>query len=231
MTLTHPRRFTSHDSVIDLVKEDFNILPILSRFSIPLGVGNKTIAEICGESGIDTDVFLLIINYLISGRIEPGYLSGSHAVGIVDFLHNSHDYFLSYKLPHIRTNLLSALDEHHSDINPAIVQFFDDYVDLVRQHFRYEEDTVFPYIRGLAKGEKSAYRIDTFRRHHDDEIGRKLAELKNIILRFYTTSMPNRMYDVLVDIFNCEEDLESHNDIENNILIPMISGLEKTMKR
>ncbi len=229
--MRYSRHFTPHDSVIDLVKEDFNILPILSRFSIPLGVGNKTVAEVCEEAGIETHVFLLIINYLISGKIEPEYLSGSNAVGIVDFLHNSHDYFLSYKFPHIRNNLLSALDGNHSDINPAIVQFFDDYVELVRQHFHYEEDTVFPYIRALVQGEKSNYRIDTFRRHHDDEIGRKLSELKNIILRFYTTSMPNRMYDVLVDIFNCEEDLGSHNDIENSILIPMISGLEKTLRK
>ncbi|MDE5786581.1 MAG: hypothetical protein K2H98_08630, partial [Duncaniella sp.] len=36
-----------------------------------------------------------------------------------------------------------------------------------------------------------------------------------------------RMYDALVDIFNCEDDLESHADIENHILIPMIASMEK----
>ena len=35
------------------------------------------------------------------------------------------------------------------------------------------------------------------------------------------------MYDVLVDIFTCEEDLNSHTDIENHILIPMISAIEQ----
>ncbi len=74
-------------------------------------------------------------------------------------------------------------------------------------------------------GEKSNYSIHTFQRNHD-EVGEKLSELKNIILRFYTTSMPNRMYDVLVDIYNAEEDLDTHKDIENHILIPLVTMIE-----
>jgi hypothetical protein len=31
---------------------------------------------------------------------------------------------------------------------------------------------------------------------------------------------------VLVDIYNAEEDLETHNRIENDILVPIISNVE-----
>ena len=51
--------------------------------------------------------------------------------------------------------------------------------------------------------------------------------MKNIILRYYDTSRPYRMYDVLVDICNVEEDLECHNIIENNILVPLVHEAEK----
>lgn len=211
--------------MVDLIKEDFNILPILSRFSLPLGFGNKTIAEVCSDAGIDPELFLLIVNFIMTGQIISPGSSARTAAGIVDFLHNSHEYFLTYKFPHIRTNLLNALDCHHSDINPAIVGFFDEYVEQVKIHFAYEEHTLFPYIRQLLHGERADYNIDIFRRHHD-EIGEKLSDLKNIILRYYSTSRPNLMYDALVDIFNCEEDLDIHNDIENFILVPMISTIE-----
>lgn len=223
------KHFTPADSVMDLVMENYNILPVLSRFSLPLGFGYKTIGELCGEAGIDCDAFLLIVNFLMTGEIEslPDDMS---PMLIVDFLRNSHDYFLSYKFPHIRANLMEALDDHHSDINPIIVDFYDEFIGQVKEHFAYEETTVFPYIEALCRGDVTDYRIDIFRRHHD-EIGRRLTELKNIILRYYTTSMPNRMYDVLVDIFNCEEDLDSHADIENNILIPMIAGIEQSIPR
>lgn len=222
------RCFSAHDKLIELVEEDFNILPILSRFSIPLGVGNRTIEEVCRESNIDTDIFLMIANYILSGVIPSDKPSTKAAVCIVDFLHNSHDYFLGYKFPHIRTNLTKSLDPSHSDINPAIIKFFDDYVMQVKNHFDYEENFVWPYIRSLGSKNGPGYKIDIFRKHHD-EIGEKLNDLKNIILRYYTTTMPDKMYDALVDIYNCEEDLNTHHAIENNILIPMVASLEKNI--
>lgn len=216
--------FSAADSVIDLINEDFNILPVLSRFSIPLGFGSKTIGEVCDDAGINKDVFLLVVNFILSGRISG--INTDYVAGLVDFLQNSHDYFLRFKFPHIKSNLLNALDKHHSDINPAITHFFDDYITQVRDHFEYEEKIVFPYVRGLAAGKfNDSYSIERFRRHHE-KISTKLSELKNIILRYYTTSVPNLMYDVLVDLYNCQEDLENHNDIENSILIPTTAALE-----
>lgn len=220
------RRFSPDDSVVDLIDEDYNLLPVLSRFSIPLGVGTKTIAEVCGEAGIDTGLFLLVVNYVLSGTIDHEASRRVSPAGIVDFLHKSHEYYLGYKIPHIKANLLAALDENHSDINPIIVSFFDNFVKQVSSHFDYEETTVFPYIMALVEGRHTDYSIDIFRHHHDD-VAESLNELKNLILRYYTTSTPSLMYDVLVDIFNCQEDLESHSDIENIVLVPLIDGIEK----
>ena len=218
------KQFAAKDSVVDLIDYDYNVLTVLSRFS--LRFGNKTIEELCEESGINTDSFLLIINFLLSGEIDAEALHRISPVDVVYFLHNSHDYYLSYKLPHIRANLCNALDDTHSDINPIIVKFFDDYTDLVRKHFSYEETVVFPYVKDMCEGRQSDYSIDVFRRSHDDEVAEKLADLKNIILRYYSTSMPFRMYDALADIYNCEEDLNSHAHIENNILIPLMTRME-----
>lgn len=224
------RAVVRQDTMVSLVNEDFNILPILSRFSIPLGFGSKTIDEVCDDAGIDTSTFLLIVNYILSGQLPEFDNTLDSAIGIVDFLHNSHDYFMGYKFPHIRSNLIAALDDSHSDINPAIINFFDEYVAHAEKHFEYEEKYVWPYIRSLKTGESSpSYNIGIFLKNHE-ETGEKLSDLKNIILRYYTTAMPNKMYDVLVDIFNCEEDLNSHRDIENHILIPMISGIEHENK-
>lgn len=223
------RQFSATDTVVDLIESNYNIVPLLSRFSIPLGFGDKSIAEVCGEAGIDPDIFLFIVNFTLTGHLSLP--DESYAPGIVDFLLNSHSYILTYKLPHIRANLLAALDAHHSDINPAIVQFFDDYVEHVRKHFAYEERNVFPYVRDLAAGRSitTTYTIERFRIHHD-RIAEKLSELKNIILRYYTTSVPNLMYDVLVDLFTAEKDLKNHNDIENFILIPLTQRMEHRNK-
>lgn len=151
---------------------------------------------------------------------------------MASFLHNSHDYYLQYKYPHIRANLLTALDPAHADINPIIVKYFDDYIHEVEAHFRYEEQKVFPYVESLSVGNYSGtYNIGMFTRRHDHEVEGKLAELKNIILRYYSTSVPYRMYDVLVDLYNCEDDLKQHAQVEDNILVPLISELESRLRK
>ena len=113
------RTFTEHDSVVDLINEDYDILPVLSRFSLPLGFGSKTIGELCRESGINVNVFLLVVNFLLSGKIEAAMLDSVSVLEIARFLHNSHSYYLQYKFPHIRANMLSALDPAHDDIIPS----------------------------------------------------------------------------------------------------------------
>ncbi len=220
------RTFIPDDSIVDLIAENYNILPVLSRFAIPLGFQSRTIGQVCKQSDIDANLFLTVVNFILTGSIDYKMAGRVSPLSLVDFLKRSHDYFIDYKFPHIRTGLVGALDrERHSDINPSIMEFYDNFVEQVRQHFDYEEHTVFPYIRALMDGERSEYSIATFRRQHE-EVGERLNELKNLILRFYSTDVPNRMYDALVDIYNCEEDLNVHADIENHILIPLISRLE-----
>lgn len=221
------RKFTAADSIVELIEYDYTLLPFLSRFSLPLGFGNKTIASVCKEAGLDVNVFLLIINFIVSGQPDNDALSTLNPLAIVDFLKNSHDYFISYKFPHIRQNLTNALDQSHDDINPAIIGFYDDFVDKATKHFRYEERNLFPYVKALMDGHPSRYNIKIFCRQHD-EVADSLSELKNIILKFYTTSVPNKMYDVLVDIYNCQEDMDSHSDIENYILVPKVEAIEQS---
>ena len=227
MTMKIKRRFSGRDTLFDLVSIDYNILPLLSRFNIPLGFGSKSIEAVCREASIDLNLFLLVVNFTLTGQLDGSAADRISPLKIVDFLHNSHSYFLNYKIPHIRANLTAALDAGHSDINPMILAFFNDFVKRLDEHFGYEEETVFPYIRSLAEGRKATdYSIECFRRHHE-EVTESLSELKNLILRYYTTSIPNQMYDVLVDICNAEEDLDSHSAIENSILIPLVDHIEK----
>ncbi len=224
--MMQPRQLRYDDVIIDIINDDYTILPLLSRFSIPLGVGNETLDDVCRRNAIDVKALLLVLNYIRTGIIDSSYINVVSPLEVVRFLKNSHDYFINYKFGHIRKNLIGALDLESNSTNGLILKFFDTFVKKVEEHFQYEERKVFPYVEALVNGMKSAYTIEIFERHHE-EVGGALAELKNIILRYYRTTVPNLMYDVLVDIYNCEEDLATHSDIENNLLIPMVYDLEK----
>ncbi len=228
--MMQPRQLRYNDVIIDIINDDYTILPLLSRFSIPLGLGNETLNDVCRRNDIDVKALLLVLNYIRTGIIDSSYISVISPLEVVRFLKNSHDYFINYKFGHIRKNLIAALDLETNPTNNLILKFFDSFVKKVEDHFRYEENTVFPYVESLVDGKKSAYTIEIFERHHEEVVD-ALAELKNIILRYYRTTAPNLMYDVLVDIYNCEEDLASHSDIENNLLIPMVYDLERKSKK
>ena len=104
---------------------------------------------------------------------------------LITYLHNAHDYFLNFRLPHIRRKLTEAITGCPGDIAFAITKFFDDYVYEVHKHMSYEEKIVFPYVRNLQDGVKdSKYNISIFRKRHD-QIEMKIVELKNILLKYY----------------------------------------------
>lgn len=182
----------------------------------------------CRDNGVDVDTFLSITNCLLDeDHAEAGNATFS-IEAMMQYLHNSHDYFLQFKLPAIRRRLLDAIDCGQKDVSFAILCFFDEYAAEVQKHMLYEEQTVYPYVTALLRKEPlpKGYSIDIFSRQHD-QVEAKLGELKNILIKYYPAESSNELNSVLFDIFTCEEDLASHNYIENTLFVPAVKKLEE----
>ena len=219
--------YAGDDRMCDLVCDRYAVLQVMSRFGIALGFGDKTIAEVCAESRVDAATFLAVVNMLMNFG-NGAELAGEVSVrSLTDYLHNSHGYFLDFRLPAIRRKLIEAVDCALSDVSFAIMRFFDEYAEEVHKHMSYEEKTVFPYVRNLLEGKKDPkYNITIFRKRHD-QIEMKITELKNLILKYYPGPDSNLLNSVLFDIFATEQDLASHNRVEDYIFVPAILSLEK----
>lgn len=217
--------YTGDDRMCDMVCAHFSVLHVMSRFGIALGFGDKTIAEVCAENKVDATTFLAVVNLLVGRNDKTEAADGVSVRSLTDFLHNSHGYFLDFRLPAIRRKLIEAIDCSLSDVSFAILRYFDEYVAEVDRHMAYEEQTVFPYVEALLAGRKSAdYSIEIFRRHHD-QVEARLRELKNIIIKYYPAGGTNELNDVLFDIFTCERELATHNAVEDVIYIPAVERL------
>ena len=218
--------YTGDDRMCDLVSDRFAVLQVMSRFGIALGFGDKTIAEVCEEHRVDTATFLAVVNMLLGGSYHSAHSVPELSVrALTDYLHNSHGYFLEFRLPAIRRKLIEAIDYAHNDVSFAIMRFFDEYVAEVQRHMDYEEQTVFPYVEGLLEGRVSdSYSIDDFRRRHD-QADATLRELKTIIIKYYPSGSTNELNGVLFDIFTCERELASHNAVEDDLFIPAVERL------
>ena len=101
--------YTGDDRMCDLVSDRFAVLQVMSRFGIALGFGDKTIAEVCEEHRVDTATFLAVVNMLLGGSYHSAHSVPELSVrALTDYLHNSHGYFLEFRLPAIRRKRMMA---------------------------------------------------------------------------------------------------------------------------
>lgn len=233
LTMFSSKMYKPSDKTSDLICENYVMLQVLSRFGLSLGFGDKTIQEVCESHRVDCKTFLIVVNFLLedNDRMQD-HLKELSISALMNYLKQAHHYFLDFQLPAIRRKLIEALcSSPEQEVVFLIVQFYDAYVGEVRKHMEYENQKVFTYVEQLLQGKKpESYNIGVFARHHD-QINAKLTELKNIIIKYYPANGDNQLLNAtLFDIFSCEEDLASHNRVEDYLFVPAIMELEKEVK-
>ncbi len=220
------------DLMSDLICDNYLTLLVMSRFGIDLGFGEDTIEQVCQKSGVDLMTFLAVVNLMVASdkssvKIDYSQISLS---AMVQYLHNSHSYFLEYRLPSIRSKLVEALDGRDDGVSVVIVNYYDEYTAEVNKHMMYEENTLFPYIRSIiGELESRQYSVDVYSKHHS-KIESKLSELKGIIIKYYPTKTSHELTSVLYDIYSSERDLATHTDLEDLLLVPAIEAYEEDKK-
>ena len=143
------------DNLSALITAQPQLLLTLSHFGIPMGFGDKTIAQVCAEHDVDPQFFLLICEVYSNDNYFPSAatLRATPMEGLVPYLLRSHDYYLNRRLPHIGHHLEKIANMLPTRAGNAIKQFFNAYIEEVREHFAHEEKTVYPHISNLLAGE------------------------------------------------------------------------------
>lgn len=219
--------YEASDKMISLIRDNYNLLQSLGSFGISLGFGDKTVKQVCDDQNVDANTFLAVVNFTINGYREMDDVSRLSVPTLLQYLKASHDYFLGFQLPFIRKELVDALDEN-DNLARLILKLYDEYSRSVTLHMKYEEKTVFPYVESLLAGKPMAnYAIDMYSKHHGQESS-KLRELKSIIIKYFPGDClrNNQLSATLYDIYNNEEWLALHAEVEDNIFIPAIKYLE-----
>ena len=227
--------YKTTDKMNTVITRDYTLLQVMSRFGLSLGFGDKTVSEVCEQSGVDAQTFLDVVNFLADGHLPDtaDLYSGRRIPALMAYLKNAHSYFLDFKLPTIRRKLIESIDcSVNNEIAFLILKFFDAYIEEVRNHMNYENEFVFPYVEALQDNRAHQnFSMQVFASHHEN-IDEKLKELKKIIITYYPTRADNNaFYSVLFDIFTAEKDLEQHNAIENKLFIPAVLQFEKEVAK
>lgn len=208
------------DKMSELLSRDRRAMQIVSRFGIPLGVGEKTIDAVCKEHGIHTPTFLAIVNNANTDLHSPK-TEDIDLPTLQMYLKNAHTYFLEFLLPRLRRQLIEAINptDQSDQVAMLILRYFDEYVQEIRIHIQHEDE-----------GQLEKHASD------DQHIAQKLQELVSLIIKYYpaNSSYPfanELLTTVLLGIYQTEEELQTHCAIEDEILRPAMKRKGRAKSR
>lgn len=215
-----------------LIESNYNLLPIINRLGVRLGLKDRTIGEVCNSIRINATFFLAIVNTYNNRNYFPQQeLLSFSPLQIVDYLRKTHHYYISYELPKIEGLLNQMLTGSENDCPSLklIHEFFIKYRQELVSHIADEEDRVFPYIVNLVeKGihEPKGYSILNFEKEHTN-VDEKLSDLQNLIVKYVEPKYnDNFCNEFLIALDRFETDIKDHARIEDKILVPMILKVE-----
>lgn len=230
---------TAGTRLSEAVSENPFLLLLLQHLEISLPLQEKTLEQVASEQGIGTELFLTFVNlYGDPGHSVDLFFTGAEVPAIIRYLRNSHRFYSEEVYPGITEIISRMSNDGETGEIMMIEQFFTEYLAEVRNHFDYEEQTVFPYIIHLhdritgsdQTRSGSDYSVAEYRDHHDD-IEEKLDDLRNLLIEYLPLreGQPVRRR-LLFKLHELEHDLKIHSRIEEQILIPLVACMETRLK-
>jgi len=224
----------------EAVSENPFLLLLMEHLDIDLPLMEKSIGDVASETGIDSDLFLTFINLYgdINGAADIPF-TGKEVPSIIRYLKNSHRYYSEEVYPGIMETIRGISLSGNSEETRMIEKFFTEYLAEVKNHFDYEEQTVFPYIVQLnerltgmnTEAEKTGYSVSEYREHHDD-IEEKLDDLKSLLIEYLPLKEGRQgRRRLLFRLYELEHDLRIHSGIEDHILIPLVASMEARINK
>ncbi len=228
----------SDSKVSDVIEHNPLLLLMLEHFKIPLGLHDKSVEQICSEFNIEVSLFLVIANLYHDIIPDSSQIDSiSDVKHIISYLENSHNHYISEKFPLLTSYITEISEINTHPETELLIRFYNDYLEEVTEHLKYENHIVFPYVMSLAHDSRQSglstdhpYSMAEYRGHHDD-IEEKLADLKNLLIRYlppYQDMSTRRR--LLLTLNELEFDLHIHSLIEEIILIPIVERLELSIK-
>ncbi|MDR0415441.1 MAG: hemerythrin domain-containing protein [Prevotellaceae bacterium] len=229
---------TSDIKLADAIHSNYLLIPVVTRFGIRLGFGDKTVKTVCEEHGVDVEFFTTILNVFSHESYFPQErLLRFDVIQLVGYLKKTHSYYRAVLIPMLDKNMetfvQSASKSSESEVL-LIKNFFAQYKAELMAHLKREETITFPYIAELVKKGNTRqlhekYSMKVFESEHDN-VDEKLYDLKNILIKYLQGDYNEGARNTLIfNIFRLEKDLKDHTRIEDKILTPMVKQMEQAL--
>ena len=195
------------ETVLSRVLAQHHILiPIVNRFGIRLGVGDKTIESICDDQDLNIDFILTILNvYLDEKYVLENSLILLDLEPIANYFNETIQDYIQSLVPNIEKHLhafIALSDPKNKELRILRDVFFQ-FKEELTQHLE----------KGLEH--TGAYPHELLR------------DIKSILIKHVSGNFnQNLCYAVIFSIGSLESDLIIHNRLRNSILKPKLNQLD-----
>ena len=114
------KKYKATDKMAEIICEDASLLQVMTRFGMSLGFGDDNVLQVCTRQGVDCKTFLAVINFVSQKHTHIEECVELSVAALLDYLKQSHKYFLEFALPGIRKNLKEALAVENSNVGYKI---------------------------------------------------------------------------------------------------------------
>jgi DNA-binding CsgD family transcriptional regulator len=200
--------FLDSSSILsEVIEENHQLIPVINRFGIKLGLGDQTIGEICLSAQINSDFFLVILNTFLNEEYFPEKKLQKFDIElVVNYIKQTDAYLIHAQLHNLEKHLkafLSMSDPNNSQLK-LINRLFDEF----------KGELIGQIEQGMVKGNASLV---------------LLSDLKRLIIKHISGNFNENMcYAVIFTIDSFQKDLEKHNRIREKILRPMVEDLSES---
>lgn len=218
---------TPDTKLCEVIVDEPSVVPVINRFDIVLGVGDRTIKSICKEKGIDTSFFITILNAFIHESFFLENVTGAFNAGdVVDYLRKTNNSYLRNQLPNIERHFAALISRSDSNNNlPLLFNFYRE----VKTEIERRIDSDNQWFDAIISAEQSNSEVSVDGnavQAESDSIEDKLSDLINMfVIHLRGDYDRNLCHAVLFAVISLEKDICQNNRIRNRVLRPLVDAL------
>lgn len=218
---------TPDTKLCEVIVDEPSVVPVINRFDIVLGVGDRTIKSICKEKGIDTSFFITILNAFIHESFFLENVTEAFNAGdVVDYLRKTNNSYLRNQLPNIERHFAALISRSDSNNNlPLLFNFYRE----VKTEIERRIDSDNQWFDAIISAEQSNSEVSVAGnavQAESDSIEDKLSDLINMfVIHLRGDYDRNLCHAVLFAVISLEKDIRQNNRIRNRVLRPLVDAL------
>lgn len=226
--------FTKKTRFADMFSANNNLVLLMPRLGLGLGVGNRTVEEVCSLNNISADFVLLVCNMYTYCDYQPTMedLEQTDLSMLVPYLRASHAYYIGERMPHLERHLSGVVHRSDNRYADAMMAFFEQYKREMSDHFAYEEQHVYPRLQEgkKVKGTASSHQGSSPSKLSSSHIGMvdKISDLLQILYKYMPSQADTEeLNELIFGLLQLSSDFERHAAIEEHVLMPYLHHLER----